>query len=182
MASVEERLVQLEVYAEENKQDIERRLGNMETLYKDMQDIAMTSVSDRIQSIEDAMNKIPNGIIDNWTEIEGKMTLWHKEEKDRKEAVQAIWKKMNEVTSEVRKLESNIETASNGDEMENMKINFANDMKDLHTQIKAVEERTQDGKPRDEDKSNRIDWEQRMKRADFNKPNNMTDGDKGFVK
>ena len=53
---------------------------------------------------------------------------------------------------------------------------------DSHTQLKAVEERTQDGKPRDEDKSNRIDWEQRMKRADFNKPNNMTDGDKGFVK
>ena len=106
MASVEQRLVQLEVYAEENKQDIERRLRNMETLYKDMQDIAMTSVADRIQSIEDAINKIPNGIIDNWTEIEGKMTLWHKEEKDRKEAVQAIWKKLNEVTSESRKLES----------------------------------------------------------------------------
>ena len=106
MASVEQRLVQLEVYAEENKQDIERRLRNMETLYKDMQDIAMTGVADRIQSIEDAINKIPNGIIDNWTEIEGKMTLWHKEEKDRKEAVQAIWKKLNEVTSESRKLES----------------------------------------------------------------------------
>ena len=68
MVSIEERLTQLEVYADENRNDHE----------------------DRLKNVEDAIKEIPRGLIENWTEVKEKMKLWHTEEKDRKEAVRAV--------------------------------------------------------------------------------------------
>ena len=107
MASFEERLSKLEVYADESRDDIEVRLRSVEGACKDI------NVQDRFKTIEDAVSQIPSDLITNWEDVKEKMVAWHKGEKDRKEAVQAIWKKMGEVTEEVRKLENNIDTASN---------------------------------------------------------------------
>ena len=70
---MEARVSQLEVYADENMKDHEDRIEELEKIVSDVRANNYMSIPDRIQLIEDAINKIPNGIIDNWTEIEGKM-------------------------------------------------------------------------------------------------------------
>ena len=90
------------------------------------------------------------------------------------------------MNNDMRKLEDNLKVSvsdsDNESAVESMRIKFAQDMKNIQSQFEDMGNKMQNVKPYDEGKSSRIEWEQRMKRADFNKPGGMTDGDKGFVK
>ena len=137
MATIESRLARLEVYADEDMVDHEARLNSMEALYKDLLSTVTTVVSDRIYAIEEAVSQVPRSLIDHWDEIENKMTSWHKEEKDRKEALRAVWKRMDEMKDDVRKIQDSVETASNGGEIEDIKINFSNELKEVYAEVES---------------------------------------------
>ena len=129
---MEDRLVRLEVYADENMKDLTDRMESMEALQKDITDPQLESIEDRMKRIEEAIKEVPRGLIAHWDEVETKMTTWHSEEKERKEAVRAIWKKL-ETIQENMKFEDLEEAVD-------MKQKFSHDLKELYDEIKKVEE------------------------------------------
>lgn len=184
--TVEQRLQQLEVYLPETLKDLEVRLGGVEELLKNVPVKEIIGVTDKLNIIDAQLKQIPSGLISNWGEIEKQMRVWQKEETERKDAVQAIWKRLDTMNNDMRKLQDNLKVSGsdsdNESAVESIRIKFAQDMKNIQAQFEDMGNKMQNVKPYDEGKSSRIEWEQRMKRADFNKPGGMTDGDKGFVK
>ena len=178
-SSIEARLQKLEVYADENAQDIENRVKNMEYVTGIIGDAVI--ISNRVQAIEDTMSEIPKGLIDNWTKVKDQMNTWHTEESERKDAVRALWKRMDELKAEVTKMQESIETASNGGEMEDIKITMASELKDVYVEIKRIEDETRGSRYGREEKSGKIEWDHKMKRADFNKPGKWKDNDKSHT-
>ena len=133
---MEERLSQLEVYADEHRNDHEDRLKKVEAILKPCKEAG--DVERRMQLVEVGMNKIPSGLISNWHDVETQMKTWHSEEKERKEAVRAIWKRMDgfkKMEESMTTLLENIKVKELEDEIENMKFSFANDMKDLYQEV-----------------------------------------------
>ena len=173
MTSVEERLNALEaasVYLPENLKNIEDRLCSAEEAYKNIPTEAIIKVAQKVKAMEAILAKIPDGLIQNWNEIESKMRVWSQEESERKDAVRAVWKRMDEVKAEVVKLQENIETASNGGEIEDIKISMASEIKDVYVELKRIEDEARGSRYGREEKSGKIEWDHKMKRADFIKP------------
>ena len=108
-SSIEKRLERLEVYADEDLNDLQDRLVKMEKVLEPFKEEG--SVEKRIKNMENEWKKIPPRLIAHWTEVENQMKTWHKEEKGRKEAVQAIWKKLGTLQEDVnmKALEEDVE-------------------------------------------------------------------------
>ena len=144
--TIEKRLEKLElsqVYLPENLKDIEQRLIQVES---DNRKHEEERAKERLKNVEDAIKEIPSNLIENWSEVITKVQKMHHEDKERKEAVQAIWKRLDEVKLEVCKLQDNIETASHGDDMENMKV----DMGEVQSQLRGIDNRMSRDKPWEE--------------------------------
>ena len=122
-STVEKRLEKLEVYLPETLKDIEDRLNNVEEALEPYREAG--SVETKIQAMEVEWKKIPPRLITNWTEVENQMKVWHTEEKERKGAVQAIWKKLEEV-------KENIKMKSLEEDMNDMKATTQLTIKDLY--------------------------------------------------
>ena len=161
-----------QVYLPENLKDIEDRLHNVEEVLEPFKESG--SVEGKIKSLEDEWKKVPPGLITNWTEVETQMKVWHTEEKERKGAVKAIWKKLSEVQEDekMKSLEA---------ELKDIKATTQLTIKDLYEKMQYMEENAANRTNERSDKDEKFDWERRMERADFNKPLVLTDGDKGFV-
>ena len=150
-----------QVYLPENLKDIEQRLIQVES---DNRKHEEERAKERLKNVEDAIKEIPSDLIENWNEVITRIQKMHQEDKERKEAVQAIWKRLDILQDyiKMKALEEDVE----------MKGKILDDMKDLYQQIQNVEHQGTERGGHDGEKSKRIDWEQRMKRADFNKPEN----------
>ena len=190
----------MEQQANENMKDlgaVEVRVQQVEKVESTMRE-DYVKVSKRVLTIESVMRKIPPGLLEIWTQVETQMMAWHKEEKERKDKVKELEvasikvkesiEKMDKLHLENEKAHQDIKDKINNiniksfeddvrsmeEEMENMKIRMVDDMKDLHEQVREVR---YSGSGKDE-KSERIEWENKVKRADFNKPNKWSESDK----
>ena len=82
MVTVEARLIKLEAY--------EARLQKLE-VYADED---AKDLEDRLKKVEYAIKEIPGDLVEHWNEMIAKVKKMHHEDKERKEALQAIWKKL----------------------------------------------------------------------------------------
>ena len=149
---MEKRLERLEVYADEEKKEFQERLLKMEKILEPFKEEG--SVENRIRNMENEWKKIPPRLITHWNEVENQMKTWHKEETERKEAVQAIWKKLGTLQEEINlerteafqaiwkklgTIQEDINMKALEEDMEEMKGKVLDDMKELFQQIQNVE-------------------------------------------
>ena len=66
-SSIEKRLERLEVYADEDMQDLQDRLVKMEKVLEPFKEAG--SVEKRVKNMENEWKKVPPGLITNWTEV-----------------------------------------------------------------------------------------------------------------
>ena len=128
LEAYEARLQKLEVYADEDAKDLEDRLKKVEKLTKNM---------------EDAIKEIPSDLIEHWSEMIAKVKKIHQEDKERKEALQAIWKKLQgiqenmEVEEDINLLKIAVQRGE--EEVEGMKLNLVETVKDMRNTRKGTD-------------------------------------------